>query len=109
MYRVEHQDTNGVWHRSHRGTFKQYSAALAKRDEVGAFGRIMQKIGNVWEECAAWVPPADRVVQMTLACKNVDRDSGGWYALRVDKANGGKETVGRGPTAWDAVRNAHAG
>lgn len=51
---------------------------------------------------------ASRVVQMTLACKNVDQDSSGWYALHVDKANGCKETVGRGATAWDAVRNAHA-
>lgn len=57
MYRVEHQDTSGVWHKSHRGSFKSYSAALAKRDEVGGYGRIVQKIGNVWEECATRCQP----------------------------------------------------
>jgi hypothetical protein len=54
-------------------------------------------------------PCADQIVQMTLACRNIDRRSDGWYALRIDWANGCAEKVGRGATAWEAVRNAHAG
>lgn len=54
-YKVEHIDTKGVWHKSHRGYFTSYSAALAKRDEVGAFGRVMADyFGNgAWEEVPA--------------------------------------------------------
>jgi hypothetical protein len=47
---------------------------------------------------------ADEVVHLTLACKNIDRDRNGWYALRIVN---GLEVVGRGSTAWEAVRQAH--
>lgn len=48
-YKVEHCDTNGVWVPIHRGTFKRYSDALARRQ---AFCRVLADYaGNgVWEE-----------------------------------------------------------
>lgn len=51
-YKVEHMDTKGVWHKSHRGVFKTYTEALQCRDRVGAFGRVMADYEGrgIWEE-----------------------------------------------------------
>lgn len=49
----------------------------------------------------------DEVVSMTLACKNVDKDNRGWYALIVDKSNCNKEHLAYGSTAWKAVKKVH--
>ncbi len=50
---------------------------------------------------------ADEVVRMTMACRNIDSDTKGWFALLVDSQRGDKHHVGRGSTAWEAVKRAH--
>lgn len=86
-----------------------------KQDEIAALARKHFGFGHGidWSALQDFARDvrsleADKIVHMTLACQNVDHGEAGWYALRIDKSNRCKETVGRGATAWEAVRKAFA-
>ena len=45
-------------------------------------------------------------IEMLVDCSNIGQDEQGWFALRV-AAPGRKNRLGRGPSAWAAVQDAH--
>jgi len=90
------------------GTVAMSAADMRTISRLAAWQRIDAQVAQraPVEFPGTMTPAPDRVAQMVMACANIDRDKQGWFAVLVDRRRH-TTRVGRGLTAWDAIRDAH--